>query len=124
MKRLVVAVLAVSSLVAHADPPRVEFDVAVTAGTDAAMDHQAIVVGAEAPLSETWRFHGQLARGRADSAAALAPNVFMSLRAGFERQHRRQPHRRFAIRPAAQLFVGPAHSPGSGVASLRSPVMR
>jgi hypothetical protein len=74
------------STVARAEQPHPDFDVAVTAGTDAAMTHEAIVLGGEIPFpfTETWRGHGQLARGRADSAAAMAPNVYMSLRVGLE----------------------------------------
>lgn len=80
----VLALLLTRSARAHAEPARIDLDVAVTAGTDAAMDHQAITVGAEAPLGETWRFHGQLSSGRADAAAAMAPHVYIALRAGVE----------------------------------------
>jgi hypothetical protein len=85
MKRISLAVpILAMSAVAQAEPRHGDLDIAVSAGTDAVMDHEALVLGAEVPLTETWRGHGQIARGRADRAGAMAPNVYMSLRVGLE----------------------------------------
>lgn len=80
---LTLATVLVATASAHADP-LLEVEAGGTAGTDRAMTHQAVYVGAEVTLTKLIRVHGEVDDGQANSPMSIGADHYLAMRGGLD----------------------------------------